>query len=115
MSVSAPLRILVTRQNTYPARAYPVSTEGLASLRITDLIVKGLAELGHEVHYQVRLDQEPLPEGVRWVAEGSLPSVDIAHRQKVDLGVEIRSSAAMGQDLPYRSGRARPEPESGTG
>ena len=85
--MSAPLRILVTRQNSYPARAYPVSTEGLASLRITDLIVKGLAELGHEVHYQVRLDQEPLPEGVRWVAEGSLPSVDIAHRQKVDVGV----------------------------
>jgi glycosyltransferase involved in cell wall biosynthesis len=87
ISVSAPLRILVTRQNSYPARAYPVSTEGLASLRITDLIVKGLAELGHEVHYQVRLDREFLPEGVRWVAEGSLPSVDIAHRQKVDLGV----------------------------
>ena len=83
MSVSTPLRILVTRQNTYPARAYPVSTEGLASLRITDLIVKGLAELGHEVHYQVQLDQIPLPEGVRWVANGALPSVDITHRQKV--------------------------------
>jgi glycosyltransferase involved in cell wall biosynthesis len=85
--MSAPLRILVTRQNTYPARAYPVSTEGLASLRITDLIVKGLAELGHEVHYQVQLDQISLPEGVRWVANGSLPSVDITHRQKVDLQV----------------------------
>jgi glycosyltransferase involved in cell wall biosynthesis len=81
------LRILVTRQDIYPARAYPVSTQGLASLRITDLIVKGLAELGHEVHYQVQLNQEPLPEGVRWVAERALPSVDIAHRQKVDLQV----------------------------
>jgi glycosyltransferase involved in cell wall biosynthesis len=54
---------------------------GLASYRMTDLIVKGLAELGHEVHYQVQLRQEPLPEGVRWVANGSLPCVDIAHRQ----------------------------------
>lgn len=86
-SLSAPLRVLVTRQNTYPARAYPVSTEGLASLRITDLIVKGLAELGHEVHYQVQLDKIPLPEGVCWVSNGSAPTVDITHRQKVDLHV----------------------------
>jgi glycosyltransferase involved in cell wall biosynthesis len=75
------LRILVTRQRFYPARAYPVSTLGLASFRITDLMVKGLAELGHEVHYQVQLGPEPLPEGVRWVANGVLPCVDIAHRQ----------------------------------
>jgi glycosyltransferase involved in cell wall biosynthesis len=75
------LRILVTRQGFYPARAYPVSTVGLASFRVTDLMVKGLAELGHEVHYQVQPGSEPLPEGVRWMANGSPPSVDIAHRQ----------------------------------
>ena len=91
--MSGPLRILVTRRSFYPARAYPVSTEGLASLRITDLMVKGLAELGHEVHYQVRLDQEPLPKGVRWVANGPRPSVDIAHRQEIEL--QVRKS-----DLP---------------
>jgi glycosyltransferase involved in cell wall biosynthesis len=79
--VSGSLRILVTRQSFYPARAYPVSTLGLASFRVTDLMVKGLAELGHEVHYQVQLGPEPLPEGVRWVANGALPCVDIAHRQ----------------------------------
>jgi glycosyltransferase involved in cell wall biosynthesis len=54
---------------------------GLASFRVTDLMVKGLAELGHEVHYQVQPGAEPLPEGVRWMANGSPPSVDIAHRQ----------------------------------
>jgi glycosyltransferase involved in cell wall biosynthesis len=75
------MRILVTRRSFYPARAYPVSGEGLAAFRITDLMVKGLAELGHEVHYQVQPGPEPLPEGVRWVANGSLPAVDIAHRQ----------------------------------
>jgi glycosyltransferase involved in cell wall biosynthesis len=75
------LRILVTRRSFYPARAYPVSTEGLAAFRITDVLVKGLAELGHEVHYQVLCDKEPLPEGVHWAANGSLPRVDIAHRQ----------------------------------
>ncbi|HEY2394001.1 MAG TPA: glycosyltransferase [Candidatus Angelobacter sp.] len=53
----------------------------MASFRVTDLMVKGLAELGHEVHYQVPLGPEPLPEGVRWAANGSPPSVDIAHRQ----------------------------------
>jgi glycosyltransferase involved in cell wall biosynthesis len=79
--VSGALRILVTRRSFYPARAYPVSGEGLAAFRMTDLMVKGLAELGHEVHYQVQLGQEPLPEGVRWVANGSLPTVDIVHRQ----------------------------------
>jgi glycosyltransferase involved in cell wall biosynthesis len=85
-SVSAPLRILVTRQSIYPARAYRISAEGLASFRITDLTVKGLAELGHEIHYQVQLGQEPLPEGVHWVGNGPLPRVDVAHRQ-VDLHV----------------------------
>ncbi len=87
--MSGPLRILVTRQSFYPARAYPVSTQGLAGFRITDLTVKGLAELGHEVHYQVQLNQVPLPEGVRWVADGSLPFVDIAHRQ---VDVHVRKS-----------------------
>jgi glycosyltransferase involved in cell wall biosynthesis len=84
--VSDRLRILVTRRSIYPARAYPVSTKGLASFRITDVMVKGLAELGHEVHYQVELSQEPLPEGVRWVGNGCVPAVDIAHRQ-VDVHV----------------------------
>jgi glycosyltransferase involved in cell wall biosynthesis len=80
-SVSGKLRILVARRGTYPARSYPVSGEGLASFRITDLLVKGLAELGHEVHYQVNRNHEPLPEGVQLAALDANPAVDIAHRQ----------------------------------
>jgi glycosyltransferase involved in cell wall biosynthesis len=73
------MRILHIRRGPYPARAYPVSTYGLASFRMQDLIVRGLAELGHEVFYDVKRVEEPLPEGVRWAANG-FPPVNIAHR-----------------------------------
>ncbi len=76
------MRILVTRRSFYPARAYPAATEGLAAFRVTDLIVKGLAELGHEVYYQVELGSEPMPGNVRWISnESDAPSIDVAHRQ----------------------------------
>lgn len=73
------MRILHTRRGPYPARAYPVSTDGLASFRLQDLLVKGLAELGHEVYYQLERIEEPLPVGVHRVTNG-MPRVDIAHR-----------------------------------
>lgn len=73
------MRILHTRRGPYPARAYPVSTYGLASFRLQDLLVKGLAEMGHEVVYDVERVEEPLPAGIRRITNG-IPQVDIAHR-----------------------------------
>lgn len=63
------MRILVARDGGYPARDFPASTLGLASYRLTDVLVKGLVELGHDVFYEI--------EGV---PRTSSP-VDVAHRQ----------------------------------
>lgn len=76
------MRILVARNDCYPARAYPASTRGGAPYRLADSLAKGLAELGHDVFYQVGLGDEPLPRGVQWVSGGGAkPRVDVAYRQ----------------------------------
>jgi glycosyltransferase involved in cell wall biosynthesis len=80
------MRILVDSFHSYPARAHPVAHGGLASARITDVLVKGLAELGHDVFYQVKPDGEPLPGRVQWVCSAP-PKIDVAHRQ---VGLELR-------------------------
>jgi glycosyltransferase involved in cell wall biosynthesis len=82
------MRILVDSGHSYPARAHPVAHGGLASARITDVLVKGLAELGHEVFYQVNLDREPLPQGAQWV-DKEPANIDVAHRQ---VGLETRKA-----------------------
>lgn len=63
------MRVLVTRDGPYPARDYPASTVGLSGNRVSDLLVKGLRELGHDVihHY----------DGHRPAAT----QIDITHRQ----------------------------------
>lgn len=47
------MRVLVTRNGPYPARDYSASSLGLSGYRVSDLLVKGLTELGHDVvhHY----------------------------------------------------------------
>ena len=80
------MRILVTSFHSYPARSHPVSRGGLASCRITDVLVKGLAELGHDVFYQVKPGAQALPAGVTQVFD-ELPEFDVAHRQ---VGIRVR-------------------------
>jgi glycosyltransferase involved in cell wall biosynthesis len=86
------MRILVESLHSYPARAYPVAHGGLASARITDVIVKGLAELGHDVFYRVNLDGMPLPKGVQWV-DNEPTMFDVAHRQ---VGLNLRMADYRG-------------------
>ncbi len=69
----------------YPARSFPVSDGGMASSRIHDLIVKGVAELGHEVFYWLPNGAaEPLPEGVTLVSD-PVWDVDLIHAQQFEL------------------------------
>lgn len=86
------MRILVSSDHRYPARSYAISASGLASARVTDCLVKGLAELGHEVFYRLRQGAaEPLPEGVAPVAE-SLPDVEVLHLQDSSVAAEMDAS-----------------------
>ncbi|PYS25167.1 MAG: glycosyl transferase family 1 [Acidobacteria bacterium] len=79
------MRILVSSNHHYPARDYPASAGGIASARVTDWLVKGLAELGHEVLY--RLSQPTtakLPPGVT-LASGSVSEAEVLHLQNIGL------------------------------
>lgn len=53
------MRILISSNHTYPA-----NIGGVGSQRIYDSLAQGLAELGHDVHYQLNGWSEPLPKGV---------------------------------------------------
>jgi glycosyltransferase involved in cell wall biosynthesis len=67
---------------------YPASIEGPGGGRIFDFIVKGLAELGHEVFYDLREGAiGPLPDGVTMV-EPPFEDVDIVHCRR---GLEPRA------------------------
>ena len=79
------MRILVSATHRYPAltetgsglqpKPYPSGSGQL----IHDLIVKGLAELGHEVLYLLpKGTDKPLPDGVMLVYQ-PIPNVDILH------------------------------------
>ena len=49
---------------------YPARLGGLASERVADGLVKGLAELGHQVSYELPFEPaEPLPDGIQLVRE----------------------------------------------
>jgi glycosyltransferase involved in cell wall biosynthesis len=80
------MRILVSSNHLYPARDHPASAGGIASARVTDWLVKGLAELGHDVSY--RLPQATavmLPPGVKLVS-GDVADAEVLHLQ--DIGLE---------------------------
>jgi glycosyltransferase involved in cell wall biosynthesis len=56
---------------------------------VTDCLVKGLSELGHEVFYRLHKGAaEPLPVGVTQVSE-TPPDVDVLHLQDKGLAEEI--------------------------
>ncbi|MEM7063911.1 MAG: glycosyltransferase [Cyanobacteria bacterium P01_B01_bin.77] len=65
---------------------YPAKLKGTASQHITDLLAKGLAELGHKVFYDLKQNEifEPLPNGVNGVAE-RIFDVDILQPHDVSL------------------------------
>jgi glycosyltransferase involved in cell wall biosynthesis len=46
------VRILVARDGPYPAREHSASSLGLSGYRVSDLLVKGLTELGHDVSHR---------------------------------------------------------------
>jgi glycosyltransferase involved in cell wall biosynthesis len=49
---------------------YPARLDGLASARVADDLAKGLAELGHQVSYEMPCESaEPLPDGIQLVHE----------------------------------------------
>ncbi|MEY2481905.1 MAG: hypothetical protein QOK24_433 [Verrucomicrobiota bacterium] len=49
---------------------YPARLDGLGSARVADGLAKGLAELGHEVSYEMPCESaEPLPDGIQLVHE----------------------------------------------
>jgi glycosyltransferase involved in cell wall biosynthesis len=68
------VRVCVTAKHRYPAGG-----TGPAGGHIFDLLVRGLAELGHQVFYWLELGaKEPLPRGVVLAAE-PVWDVDILH------------------------------------
>jgi glycosyltransferase involved in cell wall biosynthesis len=54
------MRILISSQHRYPAKI-----GGIGSHRVYDSLAQGLAELGHQVYYQVGEMTQPLPAGIR--------------------------------------------------
>jgi glycosyltransferase involved in cell wall biosynthesis len=61
---------------------YPARDGGLASDRLADLAAKGLAELGHEVLYELHGGaSEPLPDGVEMVRKRRY-DVDVMYLQR---------------------------------
>jgi len=67
------MRILISSRHRYPAKL-----GGIASHRVYDDLAQGLAELGHEVYYQLGEVTQPLPQGVRLTARRRR-DVDIWH------------------------------------
>ncbi|MBO1349748.1 MAG: hypothetical protein EBE86_021285 [Hormoscilla sp. GUM202] len=60
------MRIYISSNHQYPAKV-----SGTASQHTTDLLAKGLGELGHDVFYDLRQNEilEPLPDSVNQVRE----------------------------------------------
>jgi glycosyltransferase involved in cell wall biosynthesis len=79
------MRILLTSDHRYPARLFPLNGKAKASARITDLTMEALAELGHEVWYELEDGFElPLPHGARPLRPGHRPPVDVIHDQMLE-------------------------------
>jgi glycosyltransferase involved in cell wall biosynthesis len=79
------MRILLTSDHRYPARMFPLNGRAKASARITDLTAEALAELGHDVWYELEEGFEiPLPHGARPLLPGHRPEVDVIHDQMLE-------------------------------
>ena len=94
---------------------YPAGDTGPSGGHIYDLLVRGLAELGHEVFYRPRLGTSaPLPPGVVFV-EQPVWDVDIVHcRNDDDVHLEAQRRgvpwvASCHADLLTTWGRDRSE------
>src|SRR5688500_9456697 len=69
----------------YPAKLEPLARGGACGARVLDILVQGLAELGHDVQYYLpRGVIAPLPEGVRLISEMTR-DCDIVQYQNGDL------------------------------
>lgn len=77
------MRIYISSNHQYPAKL-----TGIASQHITDLLAKGLGELGHDVFYDLRENEilEPLPDSVNQVRERMFDA-DILHLQPPDVSL----------------------------
>ncbi|HYH08127.1 MAG TPA: glycosyltransferase [Thermoanaerobaculia bacterium] len=76
------MRILLASDHRYPARIFPLNGKARASARILDLTMQGLAELGHEVFYELEDGFEhDLPAGATGLRPGKRPAVDVVHDQ----------------------------------
>ncbi|HLK69000.1 MAG TPA: glycosyltransferase [Bryobacteraceae bacterium] len=81
------MRICLSRDQVYPAR-----TGGIASSRVQDNLAKGLADLGHEVHYYLPDGLEaPLPSGIR-LADRLIPDADVWHVQDFENQQSLKHS-----------------------
>ena len=79
------MRLLISSSHRYPALndvgsgLRPIPVPSGSGFLIHDLLVKGLAELGHEVFYLLRKGADkPLPDGVSLVSEPTV-DVDVLH------------------------------------
>lgn len=79
------MRVLLSSDHRYPAFGekgvglHPKAFPSGSGFWIHDLLVKGLAELGHDVFYLLRKGADkPLPDGVTLVSEPT-PDADILH------------------------------------
>jgi glycosyltransferase involved in cell wall biosynthesis len=71
------MRIYLSSGHRYPGRRH-----GVAAHAIHDLLARGLAELGHEVHYDVEVfGDDKLPDEVIWVG-GLRGDEDIIHSNR---------------------------------
>ncbi|MEW6212840.1 MAG: glycosyltransferase [Acidobacteriota bacterium] len=91
------MRLLLSSSHRYPARSevgsglHPRAFPSGSGQLIHDLIVKGLAELGHEVFYLLRKGADkPLPDGVALVSE-PVADADILHTLSDGSGDSIRN------------------------
>lgn len=67
------MRILISSNHKYPAKI-----GGVGSQRVYDSLAQGLAELGHDVFYQLKEPSDSLPKGVTAISRPTY-DVDILH------------------------------------
>lgn len=81
----------------YPAAHAPLDNRGQAGYRVLDLIVKGVAELGHDVVYCLpRGLAAPLPHGIKHITELSYDA-DVIHYQNGHLEDPVTDT----RDMPW--------------
>lgn len=83
------MRILLCNDHRYPAAMFATYSGGRAQSRLLDYLAKGLAELGHQVLYQLDGGVEfPLPEGVEMAPADPWLDADVIHNQKLPFLVD---------------------------